>query len=83
MKAILKSGRTVDLRKDCECHHHEGPHFIHIDALWKAMNQRLLANGNAHHNISMEAQRLRAIEKELGTRNLRIEEVVYERDDYS
>ena len=83
MKALLKNGRTVNLRKDCACHHHEGPHFIHADILWKALNQRLLANGNARHNVSMEEQRIRTIEKEFRIRDLRIEEIIYEQDDHS
>lgn len=83
MKALLTNGKMIDLRKDCACHHHEGPHFIYVNTFWKALNQRLLANGNARHNISMEAQRLRARGKELRIRDLRIEEIIYEQDDYS
>lgn len=42
MQAELMDGSIVELQKDCDCVTHAGPHWLHMDGLWRAMNQALL-----------------------------------------
>jgi TusA-related sulfurtransferase len=42
MKAILKSGETIELVKDCNCLTHDGPHWLHFDDTYKSQNKKLL-----------------------------------------
>lgn len=42
MKAKLSSGAIVVLEKDCDCITHDGPHWLHMDQLWRIRNQQLL-----------------------------------------
>lgn len=37
-KAELEDGTIVALEKDCGCTDHEGPHWLHMDALVKDIN---------------------------------------------
>lgn len=45
MKAELVNGSIVELPKDCDCLTHDGPHWVHMDRVWRAMNQELLSIG--------------------------------------
>lgn len=45
MKARLTDGQVVDLVKDCECRTHEGPHWLHMDALDRERNRALSPRG--------------------------------------
>jgi len=38
MKARLTNGTIVTLEKDCGCIIHDGPHWLHADAVWKRLN---------------------------------------------
>lgn len=40
--ARLISGEVVRLSKECDCLTHTGPHWQHVDQLWKESNRRLL-----------------------------------------
>lgn len=43
MRAQLIDGSIVDLPKDCHCVGlHEGPHWLHMDDLWRKMNREIL-----------------------------------------
>lgn len=42
MRAELVDGSIVDLQKDCDCLTHDGPHWLHMDRVWHAMNRELL-----------------------------------------
>lgn len=44
IKAKLKTGEIVDLKNDCGCVLHNGPHWLHMDDVDKSLNQRLLEN---------------------------------------
>lgn len=46
MKLRLTGGAVVVAVKDCECVTHEGPHWIHMDALWHERNRELLKKGS-------------------------------------
>lgn len=43
MQAQLTDGRIIDLAKDCHCVGlHDGPHWVHMDDLWRKMNHEIL-----------------------------------------
>lgn len=46
MKARLTDGSVVELAKDCDCITHDGPHWLHYDALWRAINQEIKATAD-------------------------------------
>ena len=56
MKALLTNGTIVTLQKDCECQTHDGPHWLHMDAMYRASNRALLAKGTflAVHGFMIE-----------------------------
>jgi hypothetical protein len=41
VKARLTDGSLIELVKDCDCLTHEGPHWLHMDALARRINQPL------------------------------------------
>lgn len=41
----MDDGRIVDAVKDCECCTHDGPHWLHMDKIWKSKNRVLLEQG--------------------------------------
>ena len=47
MKLRLTDGSIVlaASRKDCQCSHHTGPHWIHMDAVTRELNRKLLKQG--------------------------------------
>lgn len=61
MKARLMTGEVVQLTKDCDCTHHEGPHWVYVDICWHRENSRLHAISN-NPSLSVE-RRLQAAQK--------------------
>lgn len=45
MQAELVNGSIIELQKDCDCITHDGPHWLHMDRVWHAINQELLNIG--------------------------------------
>lgn len=43
VRAVLTDGRTVELEKDCDCALHAGPHWLHMDRLWRVLNRQLVS----------------------------------------
>jgi hypothetical protein len=41
MNALLTNGQVVTLKKDCECCHHDGPHWLMEDRCWEKKNRQL------------------------------------------
>lgn len=41
MKARLTDGTVIELVKDCGCLTHEGPHWLHMDDMYRRLNQPL------------------------------------------
>lgn len=41
MKAWLTDGSIIDLVKECGCTLHDGPHWLHMDAVSHRLNQPL------------------------------------------
>lgn len=37
-----RDGRVIVLEKDCGCLGHDGPHWLHMNDLWRASNRTLL-----------------------------------------
>jgi len=42
MKAELTDGTIIELEQDCGCITHTGPHWIHMDAIDKWLNNALI-----------------------------------------
>jgi hypothetical protein len=42
MKAELTTGEIVTLAKECDCPHHNEPHWVHVDATWRKRNDETL-----------------------------------------
>lgn len=40
--ARFRGGAAAMLKKDCECTHHTGPHFLMADRAWKSANRQRL-----------------------------------------
>jgi|SRR5690606_17109157 len=40
--ATLTTGETVQLEKDCDCLTHEGPHWLHVDAIARLFHEETL-----------------------------------------
>ncbi len=64
----LQNGEIVDAPKDCECIMHDGPHWLYMDAWWKAQNRALLEAGNWFAFAGEELVRLREKEVEMRVR---------------
>ena len=45
-------------RKDCTCLTHEGPHFLHMDTLWKQKNHELLEQAVRYEESGMYVEAL-------------------------
>ena len=58
MKAILTTGNTIELIKNCGCVTHDGPHWLHMDVLTHRMNSELLENGFVNGLLDNEMRRL-------------------------
>lgn len=48
MKAELENGEIITLEKDCDCITHEGPHWVHLDRIYKEKNQIILSRGGRY-----------------------------------
>ncbi len=60
MNARLTTGEVINLPKDCTCITHDGPHWLHMDALHKRMNDALLDSGRVRGYLDNEIRRLDA-----------------------
>ena len=60
MRARLNSGQVVTLEKDCTCPTHNGPHWLHVDALERAGASRALEARELFDHIFIEQARLQA-----------------------
>lgn len=40
--ATLTTGETVQLEKDCDCLTHEGPHWLHMDAIARLFHEETM-----------------------------------------
>ena len=58
IKAKLVDGTIIELVKDCECVHHTGPHWLHLDDLDKRRARELLDQGCTQAHIIVELERL-------------------------
>lgn len=45
MKARLRSGEVVTLKKECECICHNDPHWVYMDRLDRSRNRKILEDG--------------------------------------
>lgn len=70
MKAKLVSGDIIDLTKDCDCITHDGPHWLHMDSLYKAKNRQYLNLMNWKGYLSEEIIRLQMKEQEMRIRGI-------------
>jgi TusA-related sulfurtransferase len=70
MQAKLESGEVIELVKDCECCTHSGPHWLHMNDLWKHRNSELLQQGSLQGHIEEELRRLAEKEHELVSRGI-------------
>ena len=70
MKAKNTSGEIIDLPKDCDCLSHDGPHWIHFDALWKQSNEQVREKGNTTGFAVEEGARLRQMIWEMEKRGI-------------
>jgi hypothetical protein len=61
---------SFPFEKDCECITHDGPHWLHLDALDWARNLELLKSGGVRGFVSEEAQRLGRKADEMERRGL-------------
>lgn len=57
--ALYADGTVRPLEKDCGCLTHEGPHWLHMDAVLRGLNGPLLEMGQAVAFAQEEAARLR------------------------
>ena len=63
----------MTLEKDCECLTHDGPHWLHMDEVSKALNRPLLESGtflSLHGFAKEEAARLREKLYQMTSRNI-------------
>lgn len=51
--------------KDCHCRTHSGPHWLHMDTLWRDRNRRLMGAGNVRGYVVEERDRLGALAREM------------------
>lgn len=58
IKAKLTDGTIIELVKDCECIHHSGPHWLHLDDLDKRRAKEFLDRGCVEACITLELERL-------------------------
>ncbi len=58
MRARLSSGEIITLAKDCTCPTHEGPHWLHEDALERAKASEALQSRDIFRHIFTERARL-------------------------
>ena len=47
VQAVLESGETVVLLKDCDCVTHDGPHWVHADEAWREANRNMFARAQS------------------------------------
>ena len=74
MRFKLADGTIVEAVKDCGCVDHDGPHWLYMDDLWKASNQKLRDAGNVRGFIVAELHRLK--EKRFSMERQRIDEII-------
>lgn len=72
MKAELTNGEIVELEKDCGCIIHEGPHWLHMDAVDKDLNQQYLRPDflSLHAFAAAEQRRLEIKLREMESRGI-------------
>lgn len=61
------------MEQDCSCITHTGPHWLHMQRLWRDKNRELLASGSRLGNMAFvreEEQRLKQLEREMVQRGL-------------
>lgn len=79
MKAMLSNGSVIELKKDCECLAHDGPHWLHTDETRRLANKKLLEMGSflACQGFAVEEQsRLR--DKMAKMQALGIAEIIFD-----
>lgn len=85
--ARLANGAIVELRKDCECMTHKGPHWLHMDYLDRLAAQKLFMDCRSSRTpavcydayIREELTRVRAKRQEMTQQG--IEELLWERPE--
>lgn len=57
----LTDGSVIEAVKDCDCldRIHEGPHWLYMNDLWRASNERLRVDGNIRGYIFADLPRVR------------------------
>ncbi len=76
MRARLVDGTIITLEKDCDCLTHDGPHWLHMDRLYKAMNQKHIAGDRITDDMcwlafaTTERERLREKAYEMESRHI-------------
>jgi 2C-methyl-D-erythritol 2,4-cyclodiphosphate synthase len=70
MKLKLTDGMTIEAEKDCMCQDHDGPHWLYMNDLWRASNERLRAIGNIRGYIVAEIPRLAEKRHEMTSRGI-------------
>lgn len=61
-KFKLKDGSIIEAVKDCECLFHEGPHWLHMDEIWREKNRNILANGGLSAVLAYPREEFRRLE---------------------
>jgi len=62
MKAQLIDGSVVELKKDCECGTHEGPHWLYLDRIDRELNLALPADARVQVEIIRLQEKCRNME---------------------
>lgn len=70
MQAKLTTGKIIELKQDCSCITHTGPHWLHMNDLWRERNRSLTGLGLYQEEIR------RLDEKEQYMISLGIEEII-------
>ena len=70
MLAKLISGEVVPLLQDCDCTTHSGPHWLHLDDIWKQQNTELLECGNIWGHVVESERRLEVKLQEMESRGI-------------
>jgi hypothetical protein len=82
MKAQLTDGTIVALPKDCQCTHHDGPHWLHMAEVQRRLNyaawRPTMTEVETHHLAASEIARLH--EKAAHMERLGIAQIIREDD---
>lgn len=86
MKAELTTGEIILLAKECDCPHHNEPHWVHIDAVWRQRNDETLQDTPFSHryyamNVHHKEEQARIAQRQFEMKHRYIFRLIREQED--